>query len=166
MVTKSSPSAHSGVILAGLSVALMVLLAACGGGDSNPATSASGGSSAAAQGADREVLLEAQELTVLDQPIGYPKKAPAQVSSDITQLEPGQETGWHRHRVPTFSYVLEGTISVEYDAGVTKEYAAGSAYLEAEDVWHNGTNTGDEPVRILNVYMGAKGAKNSVERAS
>jgi quercetin dioxygenase-like cupin family protein len=165
MVTESSPSGQSRVVLAGLSVALVVLLAACGGSDASSSASASDGSSAAAQAADREVLLAAQELTVLDQPIAYPKKLPAQVSSDITQLEPGQETGWHRHRVPVYSYVLEGTISVEYDAGVTKEFAAGTAFVEAEDVWHNGTNTGDGPVRILNVYMGAKGAKNSVERA-
>ena len=165
MVTKSSPSVHSGVILAGLSVALMFLLAACGGSDAGSSASASGGSSAAAAGADREALLDAQELTVLDQPISYPRKAPAQISSDIIQLEPGQETGWHRHRVPTYTYVLQGSISVEYDAGVTKEYTAGTAFMEAEDVWHNGTNTGDEPARILTVYMGAKGAKNSVDRA-
>ena len=38
-------------------------------------------------------------------------------------------------------------------------------YLEAEDIWHNGTNKGDDAVRILAVYMGAKGARNSVERA-
>ena len=164
MVTKSSPSGQSGVILTGLSIALMVFLAGCGGSDASSSPSASG-SSVAAAAANSESLLDAQELTVLDQPISYPKKTPAQVSSDITQLEPGQETGWHRHRVPTYSYVLQGTISVEYDAGVTKEFAAGTAFMEAEDVWHNGTNTGDEPVRILTVYMGAKGAKNSVERA-
>jgi quercetin dioxygenase-like cupin family protein len=165
MVTKSSPVVRSRVVLAGLSVALVVLLAACGGDDADPASSPSGTASGAAQEVDRDVLLEAQELTVLDQPIAYPKKTPAEVSSYVIQLEPGQETGWHRHRVPMYAYVLEGAISVEYDAGVTKEYAAGTALMEAEDVWHNGTNTGDEPVRILTVYMGAEGAKNSVERA-
>jgi quercetin dioxygenase-like cupin family protein len=165
MVTKSSPVGRSRVVLAGLSVALVVLLAACGGDDADPSASASGAQSGAAQEVDRDVLLETQELTVLDQPIAYPKKTPAEVSSYIIQLEPGQETGWHRHRVPMYAYVLEGAISVEYDAGVTKEYAAGTALMEAEDVWHNGTNTGDEPVRILTVYMGAEGAKNSVERA-
>ena len=112
------------------------------------------------------MLLEAQAIDTLDQALAYPKKGPAQVSSDILTLEPGQETGWHRHRVPQFVYVLEGSLSVEYDAGVVKEYPAGSAYLEAEDIWHNATNKGDDAVRTLVVYMGAEGAKNTVERAS
>ena len=144
---------------------LVLLLAGCGSDGAEPSASTSGTASASAAEAGREVLLEAQQLTVLDQPITYPKKKPAQVSSYITQLEPGQETGWHKHKVPLYAYVLEGVISVEYDAGVTKEYPAGTALMEAEDVWHNGTNTGDGPVRILTVYLGAEGAKNSVERA-
>ena len=112
------------------------------------------------------VLLEAQAIDTLDQALAYPKKGPAQVSSDILTLEPGQETGWHRHRVPQFVYVLEGSLSVEYDAGVVKEYPAGTAYLEAEDIWHNATNKGDDAVRTLVVYMGAEGARNTVERPS
>lgn len=143
---------------------LSLLLTACGGGEDAPVAESSGSASAApVEG--REVLLDAQELTTLDQPIAYPKKTPAQVSSAIVTLEPGQETGWHRHRVPMYAYLLEGTISVEYDAGVVKQYAAGTAFMEAEDVWHNGTNAGEDTVRILTVYMGAEGAKNTVERA-
>lgn len=110
------------------------------------------------------MLLEAQQLTTLDQPIAYPKKGPAEVTSYVVTLEPGQETGWHKHRVPVFVHVLEGAVTVEYDAGVVKEYPAGSTYMEAQGVWHNGTNKGDDTARILTVYFGAKGAKNTVER--
>ena len=165
MVTKSSSSRLriTGLLASGIAAAL--LLAACSGGSEEPAAVVSGSASAVAVAEGREVLLEAQQLTTLDQPIAYPKKTPAEVSSYITTLEPGQETGWHRHKVPLFVYVLEGSVSVEYDAGVVKEYPAGSAFMEAEDIWHNGTNTGDDAVRILTVYMGAKGAKNTVERA-
>jgi len=147
------------VAVAGLSL----LLTACGG-EETPAAEPSGSASVASV-EGREVLLEAQELTTLDQPIAYPKKTPAQISSVIVTLEPGQETGWHRHRVPLYVYILEGTVSVEYDAGVVKQYAAGTAFMEAEDVWHNGTNAGEDTVRILTVYLGAEGAKNTVERA-
>ena len=140
-----------------------VALTACGGGDADPSAPASG--SAGASSASRQTLLDAQQLTVLDQPVKYPKKKPAQVSSSIVQLEPGQETGWRKYNAPTYAYVLEGTISVEYDAGVTKEYPAGTALMEAEGVWQNGTNKGDQPVRMLLVNMGAKGVKNTVERA-
>ena len=165
MVTRSSSSRLRITSLLASGVTAALLLAACGGGSEEPAAAVSGSASAVAVAEGREVLLEAQQLTTLDQPIAYPKKTPAEVSSYIVTLEPGQETGWHRHMVPLFVYVLEGSVSVEYDAGVVKDYAAGSAFMEAEDIWHNGTNKGDDAVRILTVYMGAKGAKNSVERA-
>lgn len=150
-------------LLAALAAAAL-LVAACGGSDEAPAAEGASPSASAAGTAGREVLLEAQALDTLDQALAYPRKGPAQVSSDILTLEPGQETGWHRHRVPQFVYVLEGSLSVEYDAGVVKEYPAGTAYLEAEDIWHNATNKGDDAVRTLVVYMGAEGAKNTVER--
>lgn len=154
--------ARRGSALAAACVAVL-LLAACGGGsDEAPAA---GESTEGQSSAGREVLLEAQQLTALDQQVKYPKKTPAQVSSAIVLLEPGQESGWHRHNVPLYSYVLEGTVSIEYDAGVTKEFAAGTAYMEAQGVFHNATNRGESPVRILEVYLGANGAKNTVERA-
>lgn len=146
--------------------AAALLLVACGGSDDAPAAEGASAAATAAATAGREVLLEAQALDTLDQALAYPKKGPAQVSSEILTLEPGQETGWHRHRVPQYVYVLEGSLSVEYDAGVVKEYPAGTAYLEAEDIWHNATNKGDDAVRTLVVYMGAEGARNTVERQS
>lgn len=159
---------RSGRIAAGAAL-LALLLSACGGGGdeaTTPASGAASGSAAAVAGeAGREVLLDAQQLTTLDQQVVYPKKKPAQVTSVIVTLEPGQETGWHLHKVPLFVHVLEGTVTVEYDAGVTKEYPAGSTFMEAEDIWHNGSNLGDGPVRILTVYFGAEGAKNTVERS-
>jgi quercetin dioxygenase-like cupin family protein len=138
------------------------LLAACGGDDEAVPESSSSAAAGAASGS--QDLLVSQELDVLDQPIAYPKKKPAQVSSTLLALEPGQETGWLRHRVPTYVYVMEGTLTVEYDAGVIKEYPAGTAYLDAEDIWHNGTNKSDGTARLLIVYMGAEGKKNVVNR--
>ena len=160
-----SPSRRIAALLLALA-ASAALVAGCGGGEDEPSASGVPAASQDASGGGEQTLLQAQELTVLDQPIKYPKKQPAQISSAIVSLEPGQETGWHRHRVPMYGYILEGTITVEYDAGVTKEFPAGTAMMEAEDVWHNGTNMGEDPVRILTVYMGAEGKKNLVERAS
>jgi len=140
-----------------------VLLAGCGG--SSDATSSGAPASGSAGSAGNKVLLDKQQVTILDQPITYPKKKPAQISSSIVSLEPGQETGFHKHGAPMYAYILEGTLTVEYDAGVTKEYPAGTALMEAQGVFHNGTNKGDSTVRVLVVNMGAKGVKNSVERA-
>ena len=144
----------------GAGVVALALLTGCGGGSSDAAGSASVAASSTGA-ANKQDLLTKQQLTVLDQPIAYPTKKPAQVSSEIVQLEPGQETGWQKHKAPMFAYVLEGTITVEYDAGVVKEFPAGSAFMEAQNVWHNGTNKGDSPVRVLRVSMGAKGVKNT-----
>lgn len=113
-----------------------------------------------------QVLLDAQRLTALDQPITYPRKGAAEVTSTFVTLEPGQETGWRKHKVPVFVHVLEGTLSVEYDAGVTKQYGAGSTFMQAQGVWYDASNASDIPVRMLTVYFGAKGVKNTVERPS
>ena len=155
-------SARGRWLLAPIVLLAAALLAACGGGSDAASSSAAGTAGAAGE----QTLLSKQQLTALDQPLAYPKKGAAQVSSAVTTLQPGQETGWTRNNVPTFVYVLDGTLSVEYDAGVTKEYGAGSSYLEAQGVFHNGTNKGSDPVRLLTVSMGAKGTKNSVTRAS
>jgi quercetin dioxygenase-like cupin family protein len=109
-------------------------------------------------------LLEAQRLTVLDQRIRYPKRTPVEISSEIRVLEPGQETGWRRNRVPNYVYVLEGSVTMDYDNGVTREFKAGDAYLEAQGVWHNGTNKSTEPVRLLTVHLGARGLNNVATR--
>lgn len=159
-------SLRSRLATAGLSLALAATLTACGGGDEGTTAPAEGDVASvevvAPEGA--AVLLDAQSLNALDQSIAYPKKKQAQVSSEIEVLEPGQETGWRRYRVPVYVYVLEGAVSVEYDAGVVKDFAAGTAFLQASGVWHNTSNKGDVRARLLTVTMGAKGVKSRSER--
>jgi quercetin dioxygenase-like cupin family protein len=146
--------------LAGLAV---LVLGACGGGDA-PAEQAAtaSGEATAVEGAG--VLMDAQSLTALDQPIAYPKKGQAQISSEIEVLEPGQESGWRKYRVPAYVHVLEGTLSVEYDAGVVKEFPAGTSFLQAKGVWHNVSNKADARAQFLTVMMGAKGIAGMAER--
>lgn len=103
-------------------------------------------------------------MTALDQPVAYPKKKQAQISSAIEVLEPGQESGWRKYRVPVYVHVLEGTMSIEYDAGVVKEFPAGTSFLEARGIWHNISNKGEDRVRFLTVTMGAKGVTSMDER--
>jgi quercetin dioxygenase-like cupin family protein len=160
-------SSRRALVLAAVTVTSL-LLAGCGGGDEEALPSGEAVATAEGDGTSvgGQVLLDAQELTALDQVIAYPKKTPAQVTSVIDTLEPGQESGWHRHRVPVYIYVLDGTVSVEYDAGVVKEFSAGTAYMEAEDVWHNVSNTGEDTARMLTVYMGADGKTNTKARNS
>ena len=137
-------------------------MSACGGGGDPEATSSDVPTSVEITGTQQ--LLIDQEITVLDQKLVYPKKGVAQVSSAVTTLEPGQETGWQLHPVPTFVYVLSGTYTVEYEAGVTKEFPAGSSIMQAVKTNYNGINKGEETVQLLTVFMGAKGKRNTVMR--
>jgi len=138
-------------------------LASCSSGGTSSADSGAA-SASAASAPSSGMLLDQQATTVLEQPLAYPKGAQAQVSSTIVELQPGQATGWHKHNVPMFAYVLEGTLTVEYDAGVTKEFPAGTAYMEATKVFHNGVNKGSGVVRVLVTYMGAEGLTNTTKR--
>lgn len=138
-----------------------IILTACGSDE--PVTVGVPSQEALTTGGSR-MLLDAQRFTVLDQPLRYPTKGKAQVSSSIIVVEPGQETGWAKNPTPMYVYVLEGALTVEYDGGLVKEYRAGTALLEAVGTWRNATNSGTDPARILVVNMGAKGVKNTIER--
>lgn len=148
------------------------LLVACGSGSSTettastaavastvPATSAPSTTAAAVAPL---TLLDKQPATVLGQPLAYPTAVPAQVSSVIVTLLPGQETGLHRHDAPMYAYILEGAVTVEYQGAGTKVYPAGTALMEAVGTVHNGKNLGSVPVRILTVNIGAEGVANTV----
>ncbi|MDE0974940.1 MAG: cupin domain-containing protein [Candidatus Nanopelagicales bacterium] len=154
----------SGSIARGLiALALLgTLVTACGADDDTVATSPDSPTTAEITGTQQ--LMIDQEITVLDQKLVYPKKGRAQVSSMITTLEPGQETGWQLHRVPVYVYVLSGTYTVEYEAGVTKEFPAGSSTMQAIKANYNGINKGEDAVQLLTVFMGSKGKKNTVSR--
>lgn len=140
----------------------LVALSACSAGA--PSAAPSGSAAAVASASPTAMLMDQQTTTVLEQPLSYPKGKAAQVSSTIVELQPGQETGWHKHNVPMYSYVMDGTLTVEYDAGVTKQFPAGTSFMEAMKVFHNGVNKGSSPVRVLVVFMGAEGLTNTVKR--
>jgi quercetin dioxygenase-like cupin family protein len=100
--------------------------------------------------------------TVLGQTLSYPVGAPAKVTAAIITMQPGEETGWHKHDVPLFGLMLEGELSVDYGAEGTRVYRKGEALLEAIGVAHNGRNTGAGEARILAVFMGADGVPDTV----
>lgn len=110
------------------------------------------------------MTLENQELTALDQRITYPKKKPARISSETIVLNPGEQTGWRRHRIPVYVHVLSGTYTIDYGEGALVEYPAGSAFVQAIKTDYNGSNVTEEPVSVLHVYLGAKGIRDVIER--
>ena len=96
--------------------------------------------------------------TVTDEVIHYPTGGAAKVNAVIVNVAPGTQTGWHRHGVPLFAYILAGELTVDYGAKGKRTYKTGDGFLEAMDSPHNGHNSGAAPVSILVVYMGAEGA--------
>ena len=112
-------------------------------------------------------LLQAQRLNVLEQQIIYPTQQPAEVTSVISVLQPGEETGWHKHMVPLHAYVMEGTTTMELEINggtQTRNFSKGDAWVGAADVWHNASNKTDQPVAVFVVFMGANGLENTIRR--
>ncbi len=101
-------------------------------------------------------------MTILGQPIHYPNPGTAKITSVIVTLKPGEETSRHKHEVPLYAYVLEGEVTIEYEGHGTKVVKAGESLMEGFDVWHVGKNTGKGPMRILGVFLGAEGHKNTI----
>lgn len=113
---------------------------------------------------DRILPLLDSSKTILGQPLVYPSDGKAKVQSVIVTMQPGEQTGPHKHPYPTYGYVLEGELTVEYADGETRVYREGDALLEAVDIYHNGKNTGTVPMRILVVFMGVDGQLNALRR--
>jgi hypothetical protein len=60
---------------------------------------------------------------------------------------------------------IEATVPYRFSGDETfdvGEDTGTQAFMEAMDVAHYGMNAGKEPVRVLAVYMGAKGAKDVI----
>lgn len=92
--------------------------------------------------------------TVMEEPLVYPA-GEAKMTAVVAILPPGAETGWHTHAVPTFGYILDGEITVDYGPKGTRTYRKGEALMEATGTPHNGRNTGTTAARLLAVFIGA-----------
>ncbi len=99
--------------------------------------------------------------TVLGEPLRYPKGA-AHVTSEIITLAPGERTIRHQHGVPMFFHMLDGELTVDYGPRGKRIYRKGQSGIEEMNVTHFGENTGQEPVRLIVVYMGAARAKDVI----
>lgn len=73
----------------------------------------------------------------------------------ISEIAAGGSSGKHRHPGVELAYVLEGSVTVQYEDGSTKSFKAGDA-MQNHGV-HNATNSAKTPVKILAVYVVEKG---------
>lgn len=101
---------------------------------------------------DKVVDVFSGDTTIAGEKVTFPQENPS-VKSLIVTLAADERTGWHRHGTPLFAYILQGELTVTYEGIGERLYKAGDGLLEAMNVTHQGQNTGDEPVRILAVFL-------------
>jgi quercetin dioxygenase-like cupin family protein len=96
-------------------------------------------------------------------PFAYPAGSQALVTAVEVTWPPGSATGWHRHDVPLFNYLIEGELTVTYEDGEVRTLSAGEAVIEAVGVAHFGANNADTPARLISVVIGAEGVPYTVQ---
>src|SRR5437870_1062314 len=104
---------------------------------------------AGAQQAPKITPVAKLNTTATGQKLEYPTTNKAEIESLLVEIAPGGESVRHMHPVPTYLYILEGTLTVEMDDGSRREYQAGTGFLESMNMWHKGKNSGQSSVKIL-----------------
>jgi quercetin dioxygenase-like cupin family protein len=87
-------------------------------------------------------------------PLNYPTNDKAQVTALMVEIPVNGETGWHRHPIPSFAMIVQGTLDVMLKDGSVNHLKAGDPLVEVVDTAHNGRNTGNVPVKIMVFYAG------------
>lgn len=95
---------------------------------------------------------------------------PIFVSGATIDVEPGGQTGRQQFRVPTYIYVIEGTLTTEYEAGPVgikgaQYHAAGQSFMDNGGWWHNHANRSGKPVKYLMIHLGYPGRPDPVQKA-
>ena len=95
---------------------------------------------------------------------------PIFVTGATVELEPGGQTGRQQFRVPTYIYVIEGTLITEYEAGPVgikgaQYHADGQSFMDNGGWWHNHANRSSKPVKYLMLHLGYPGRPDPVQKA-
>ena len=104
------------------------------------------------------------DTTSIGQKIIYPNFQRDEVTISKITIQPGKSTGWHKHKIPVFAYVLKGTLTVELENNKTMQYSENSSFSEVLNTFHNGINKGKESLVLIAFYMGEKGKALSVPK--
>ena len=58
----------------------------------------------------------------------------------VAEIAPGAETAKHSHPTPRFVYVIEGSVTVEFEGGSPQVFTAGEGFQEKPGVEHTFRN--------------------------
>ncbi len=93
--------------------------------------------------------------------INYPE-GEAKITVLKIEIEPGVETGWHYHPVPSFAYILQGKLEISLEDGSKITASAGEAVAEVTNRIHNGKNIGDDTLILVVFYTGIDGSQLTI----
>lgn len=96
------------------------------------------------------------------QALAYPRSGKPEVSVLVVHLPPGSSTGWHKHPVPVYAWMLAGELTVRTESGVEKRFLEGEPIIEVMNLLHNGTNSGREMASLVVFYTGVEGVPNVI----
>lgn len=97
--------------------------------------------------------------------IVYPE-GQAEVTALLVEIAPGEGTGWHEHPVPSFGFLLEGTLEITLMDGRIKRMQPGEALSEVTDTMHIGRAVSKTPVKIVVFYTGTIGKALTINHPS
>lgn len=104
------------------------------------------------------------DTTSIGQKITYPEFADPEVTMLKITIPPGKSTGWHKHNIPVFAYVVKGVLTVELEDHQIKKFKEESTFAEMRNTYHNGSNMEDTDLVLIAVYLGGKGQKLSIPK--
>jgi quercetin dioxygenase-like cupin family protein len=108
--------------------------------------------------------LASRTTTASGQPITLPQKN-VQVLVSTYDIAPGATLPVHKHPFARYAYVEAGTLQVtNVETGKSNTYKTGDFIIEMIGQWHQATNIGDGPVKLLVIDQVEEGAKNTVLR--
>jgi quercetin dioxygenase-like cupin family protein len=91
--------------------------------------------------------------TILGQSFKYPSGTPL-INAFNIDIPVGKKTSLHKHAVPLFVYVVSGEMIVDYGSKGKRTFKAGAAYIEAIEWCHIAQAAGNQPAKIIGVYLG------------
>lgn len=81
------------------------------------------------------------------------------------EIAPGATLPVHKHPFPRYAYVEGGTLQVtNVETGKSTTYKSGDFIIEMIGQWHQATNVGADPVKLLVIDQVEEGIKNTVLR--
>ena len=91
----------------------------------------------------------------------YPK-GDTKITALLVEMQPQAKMQMHHHEVPSFGYILEGTIRVQSESNDIKTFSKGDVVIEMINKKHSGFNPGDTVTKFIVFYMGTENLKNTI----